>query len=663
MNTDRSTNFFARQARARRNGRRQLIAFAFAVAVIVLVTSLAIRLAWCLYVGTNAYTSFNADEADSYQQQFSTFTFFDPAFFIFMSMAIVIVILSASIYKMHTLKKGGAAVAEMLGARRITPGATDPSERRLINVVEEMAIASGIPVPQVFVLDSENNINAFAAGLELSDAAVTVTRGALAKLNRDELQGVVAHEFSHILNGDMRLNVQLIGILFGILFLGIAGQKFLSGGRVSLRAGLPAMAAGIFLVIIGHTGSLLGRLMQCAIARQQEFLADASAVQFTRNPSGLAGALKKIGGSAFGSRISSPEARQASHLFFSESHPASWFSFLDTHPPLVTRIRLLDPSFDGIFPKMTEAAREPKPMFTEPFGGTDRYRRPAVAGASALATDVTSWIGNPLPGHLEESRAIVTALPQDIREIAATPRGAASIVFALLVGKDPSRREQQAAALNRVMVLQANPDLVFPLASRLAELSDRLKLPLLELAMPSLSAMTGMEKRNFLLMLHSLIHADGKRSLLELSVQWILEKHLNPSEDLFRTIRKFSFSQVGLDIVTLLSALASAGHAGNKETAQKAFDAGVARIPELAARKPVFSFQENTSYETVNRALQSLTDASFKIKESVVDACAHCAFADQTVTFEEGELLRVVALALQCPLPPFIRPSPMPDAA
>jgi len=287
MNTDRSTNFFARQARARKNGRRQLIAFFFAVAVIVLVTTLAIRLAWYLYVGTNAYTSFNAGEAHDYHQRLSTFTFFDPAFFIFMSMAIVIVILAASIYKMHTLKKGGGAVAEMLGASRIDSKTTDPAKRRLINVVEEMAIASGIPVPQVFVLDSEPNINAFAAGLELSDAAVTVTRGALTRLNRDELQGVVAHEFSHILNGDMRLNVQLIGILFGILFLGIAGQKFLSGGRVSLRAGLPAMAAGIFLVIIGQAGSFLGRLMQCAIARQQEFLADASAVQFTRNPPGF----------------------------------------------------------------------------------------------------------------------------------------------------------------------------------------------------------------------------------------------------------------------------------------------------------------------------------------------------------------------------------------
>ncbi|GAB6271812.1 MAG: M48 family metallopeptidase [Smithella sp.] len=661
MNANRSTNFFARQARARKNCRNQIILFVFAVSIIVGVTTLAIRLAWYFYVSSQAYTSLNAGEAYRYQQRLSTFSFFDPAFFIFMSMAIVIVILAAGIFKMQTLKKGGAAVAEMLGARRINSKTTNPTERRLINVVEEMAIASGIPVPQVFVLDSENNINAFAAGLELSDAAVTVTRGTLSKLSRDELQGVVAHEFSHILNGDMRLNVQLIGILFGILFLGIAGQKFLSGGRVSLRAGLPAMAAGIFLVIIGHTGSFLGRLMQCAISRQQEFLADASAVQFTRNPLGLAGALKKIGGSAFGSRIGSAEARQASHLFFSESHPAGWFSFLDTHPPLTTRIRLLDPAFDGKFIKIADDRPQPKPMYTIPFGGTERYKHPAPPLSTAMPAYLAASVGNPTPDHLEESQAILTSIPRDIHETVKTPQGAAAIIFALIIGGGTQRRDQQAA-LGRALVLQGNTDGVFLLCTRLSGLSNSLKLPILELAMPSLSEISGMEKRNFLMVLQSLVNADGKLTLLELSVQWILEKYLNPSDDLFRTVTKFSYAQVGLDVVTLLGALAAAGHPTHGEKAKNAFEAGMARIPELAARKPVFSFEENASYVNVNRALKNLTAASFKIKETVIDACAHCAFADQTVTFEEAELLRVVALALQCPLPPFVEKTE-PEAA
>jgi Zn-dependent protease with chaperone function len=657
MTANRSTNFFARQARARKSCRNQMILFVVAVSVIVFVTTMAIRFAWYLYISTHAYTSFNDGEASSYHQRLSTFTFFDPAFFIFMSMAIVVIILGASLYKMNTLQKGGAAVAEMLGARRIEGKTADQAERRLMNVVEEMAIASGIPVPQVFVLDLEYNINAFAAGLEFNDAAVTVTRGALNQLNRDDLQGVIAHEFSHILNGDMRLNVQVIGILFGILFLGIAGQKFLSGGRISLRVGLPAIAAGICLVIIGYLGSFIGRLMQCSISRQQEFLADASAVQFTRNPLGLAGALKKIGGSVFGSCIRSAEARQASHLFFSESHPVVWVSFLDTHPPLVTRIRLLDPSFDGKFPKIKNGSQALKPMYSESFGGTDRYHRPVVTLSSLLAGGVTAVVGSASSDHLAQSRAILTAIPEDIRETAKTPQGAAAVVFALLIGNEESLRKQQMDALGRTLVLQGNTDMVFQLNAQLSGLSNNFKLPLLELSMPFLSGMTGMEKRNFLLMTHSLINADGKVSLLELSVQWILEKYLNPSEDLFRTITKFSYGQVGLDIVTLLSALACAGHADDREKAQKAFEAGLARIPALAVRKPVFAFEEKDSYAKVHRALTDMTDASFKIKESVIDACAHCAFADKTITFAEGELLRVVALALQCPLPPFVTSS------
>ena len=640
-----------------------MILFVFAVSIIVGVTTLAIRLAWYLYVSTHAYTSLNSGEASRYHRKLATFTFFDPAFFIFMSMLIVIIILAASLYKMHALQKGGSAVAEMLGARRIGGNATTPAERRLINVVEEMAIAAGIPVPQIFVLDSENNINAFAAGLEFSDAAVTVTKGALDKLTRDELQGVVAHEFSHILNGDMRLNVQLIGILFGILFLGIAGQKFLSFGRVSFRAGLPAIAAGIFLVIIGYAGSFLGRLMQCAISRQQELLADASAVQFTRNPLGLAGALKKIGGSAFGARINAPEARQASHLFFGESHPASWFSFLDTHPPLVTRIRLLDPSFDGKFVKIIDGQSGPKPLYTEPFGGTGFYQRPAAPLAAAMSAFVSASIGNPTPDHLGQSRALMTSIPEDIRQLVETPQGAACMIYALLMDNDASVRNQQMTALGRALVLQGNIDRVFQLSNQLSGLQSRIKLPLLELAMPSLSAMTSMEKRNFLLILQSLVNADGRLTLMELSIQWILEKHLNPSEELFKSVTIFTYSKIGLDIVVLLGALARAGHAEDKVKAEQAFQAGLSRIPELAARKPVFIYEESTFYTRVNTALTRLGDASFKIKESVMDACAHCAFADKTVTFEEGELLRVVALALQCPLPPFLESKPAMNAA
>ena len=668
MTANHSINFFARQRDARRSCRNQLILFALAVFIIVLVTTMAIRLAWYLYVITQAHTLINYEEAQRYQQKLANFTFFDPAFFIFMSMAIVVVILAANLIKMSTLQKGGGAVAEMLGGRAISTATADQAERRLINVVEEMAIASGIPVPQVYVIDSENNINAFAAGLEIADSAVAVTKGTLNKLTRDELQGVIGHEFSHILNGDARLNVQLIGILFGIMFMGIIGRQILSKGRFSARMGLPVIVAGVCLMIIGYLGTFMGRLMQCAVSRQKEFLADASAVQFTRNPLGLAGALKKIGGSAFGSQINSPGARQASHLFFGESHPNKLFAFLATHPPLVERIRLLDPSFNGKFTVMEEDTPSAKPEYSTPFWGTSRWgtKLQVPAGSpllSILPAEVVHHVGNPSKENIEQSRTFLDSIPEEIAETVKNPQGAASVIYALLMDHDTVVRSSQLPALERAMIVRGQTDNILKIAGQLSGLKQNLRLPLIELAMPALKGLTSMEKRNFLLVLHSCIDTDGRVSLFELSVLWILEKYLNPSEELFRSVKIFSFSGIGLDVVVLLQALACTGHTADKAKAEEAFHAGIARIPELAARKPVFAFEEISSYARVNQTLNRLIDASFKIRESVIDACAHCAFSDQDVTVEERELLRVIALALQCPLPPFLEPPLEEDAA
>jgi Zn-dependent protease with chaperone function len=668
MTANRPTNFFARQRDARKSCRNQLILFAMAVFIIVIVTTMTIRFAWYLYISTQAHTLINFEAAQRYQQKLSTFTFFDPAFFLFMAMLIICFILAASLIKMSSLQKGGGAVAEMLGGRAICGVTTDPSEKRLINVVEEMAIASGIPVPQVYVLDAENNINAFAAGLEITDSAVAVTKGTLNKLNREELQGVIGHEFSHILNGDARLNMQLIGILFGIMFMGIIGRQILSKGRFSARMGLPVIAAGFCLMIIGSIGTFMGRLMQCAISRQKEFLADASAVQFTRNPMGLAGALKKIGGSTFGSQINSPGARQASHLFFSESHPHKLFAFLATHPPLAERIRLLDPSFDGNFPKMEEDVSKVKAQYSTPFWGTSHAGKTlhVPAGSPLLAilpAEVVHHVGNPSKENIEQSRTFLDSIPEEIIETVKSPQGAASVIYALLMDHDAVLRSSQLPALDRAMVVRGQTDNILKIAGQLSGLQQNLRLPLIELAMPALKGLTSMEKRNFLLVLHSCINTDGCLSLFELSVLWILEKYLNPSEDLFRSVKIFSFSRVGLDIVVLLQALACTGHAADRAEAQEAFHAGIARIPELAAHKPVFTFEEIASYAKVNNALTRLIEASFKIRESVIDACAHCAFSDHEVTVEERELLRIIALALQCPLPPFVETSPEKDAA
>lgn len=656
MNVQHSTSFFLRQAQARKNSRNLLILFVLAVLLIGFTATLVVRFVWFLFLSSQAITSLSTSDSHYYWGHIRTFTFFDAPSFILAGIIVIIVIAVASWMKMQEMKKGGGAIAEMLGGQLISGQTSDPAERRLQNVVEEMAIASGIPVPLVFVLDDENAINAFAAGLELQDSAVAVTRGALTKLNRDELQGVIGHEFSHILNGDTRLNSQLIGTLYGILFLGIIGGEIISQRRIASKAGFVIITAGVLLAGVGYVGSFMGRMIQCAVSRQQELLADASAVQFTRNPLGLAGALKKIGGYATSSRIHSIKARQARHLFFAESHDDFFFAdFLATHPPLSYRIRLLDPSFDGKFATMDENRVTPEidTKYTTPYG----LNKPAVFFAAApvplQSGAVTSQVGLLTHEHLIQSTAMISSIPEEIKLFLNTPQGAASVVCALLLGEDPHEREMQISRLPVTLALQGQTSNVQQIARFLSPLAANLKLPILEMALPSIRSLTGLEKRNLLLIINSLITADGKVTLFELTLQWILNKYLNDSDDLFSSSNIFTYTAVGLDILVILKALACSERDCNEAKAASAFQAGMARIPELAAKNPGFFYEQNISFDRVNSALQKLSTASFKIKESVIDACAHCAFADQTITVTEAELLRVISLALNCPLPPF----------
>src|SRR5205085_4514261 len=308
--------------------------------------------------------------------------------FLATAVGILGIIGSGSFFKTLSLARGGRAVAELLDGRLVNPNSTDAHERKLLNVVEEMAIASGVPVPPVYVMDGEPGINAFAAGHSASDAAISVTHGAMTMLTRDELQGVIAHEFSHLLNGDMKLNLRLMGLVFGILCLTVIGRVLIRT-RGSKN---PLPLVGLALIVVGWAGAFFGRLIQAAVSRQRELLADAAAAQFTRNPAGLAGALKKIGGLAYGSRIESPHAEEASHLFFADGVGNSLFS---THPPLTERIRALDPSFDGKFPRVIEepaSAIPPAPQVSATaeipaaHAGASRFVAPFVAVHTVVAT-------------------------------------------------------------------------------------------------------------------------------------------------------------------------------------------------------------------------------------------------------------------------------------
>ena len=637
MAISRPANFFERQAQARSSCQKLVVLFIAAVFLIIVALYFAFRLIWAIYLFTESFST-NAVKAHYYSGKIHTFTFWDPALFIFIAAIVTLFILIASLMKMSTLQKGGGTVAEMLGGRLIPNTSKNPAERQLLNVVEEMAIASGIHVPQVFVLDKENSINAFATGLSLSDSAIAVTRGTLDQLSRDELQGVIAHEFSHILNGDTRLNIQLIGIIYGILVIGIIGGQILEHYRISARYVI-VFIGGMLLAIIGYIGSFLGRLIQSAVCRQRELLADASAVQFTRNPHGLANAFKKIGGYTFGSRIKSIAAKQASHLFFGESHASGLFSgFLATHPPLEERIKLLEPTFDG---KFTNIKAVEIPLAVTPLIATQ-------------PSDIVNRVGNPSKENFGNSLALLALIPNQIRQSLNTPHGAVSIICALLLADDSKVRAAQLNALQHVIVLQGNIEEATHFRELITNLPQDIRLPLVQLAMPSLRSLTGMEKRNFLLIINALIMADNKVTLFEFTIEWMLNKLLSDMENISSKVSFFSYSAIGLDILIILRVLACAGNIGSEEKARQAFTSGVERIPELACKKPDFTYEENIAFLKVSNALKHLNDASFKIKQSVIDACAYCAFADKTITNDEAELLRVISLALNCPLPPFV---------
>ena len=437
-------DFFQNQEVARKKTGLLIVYFLLAVILIILTVYVAIAAVLRL-----------AEPGDQSGAELTLSALWDPQLFGAVAVGTAALISGGSLYKIASLSGGGHTVAELLGGRLLHPQTTDPDERRILNVVEEMAIAAGTPVPPVYLLEQEDGINAFAAGHSPNDAVVAVTRGCVRTLSRDELQGVVAHEFSHILNGDMRLNLRLMGVLFGILLIGLAGYILLrssSGGTVRLgardddrRGANPLPLIGLALYVIGYVGVFFANLIKAAVSRQREFLADASAVQFTRNPDGIAGALKKIGALAEGSTIREPRAEEASHMFFGNLGGAGQlFGLLSTHPPLAERIRRIDPSFDGDFSKVQlEPPGDPAPA------GAAAARPPRAGSFSFNPAEAVARVGTIAAPQLLYAGRLLEDLPRTLSQQVQDPLGAQATVFALLLDPGDAVRQQQLSWLER----------------------------------------------------------------------------------------------------------------------------------------------------------------------------------------------------------------------
>ncbi|MCP3906320.1 MAG: M48 family metallopeptidase [Planctomycetes bacterium] len=645
-------DFFEHQDRARRRTGRLVVLFVVAVVAIIVLVDVAVALCTLLAGGDVTGGA-------------PWLILVNPIVLGAATVATLFIVGGGSLAKIAQLRGGGTVVAESLNGRPVRPGSADRIERRLLNVVEEMAIASGTPTPPVYIMDGEPGINAFAAGYSPGDAVVAVTRGTAERLSRDELQGVIAHEFSHILNGDMRLNIRLIGVLHGILVLGIIGSFLLrslryTGGRRARSDGrvLLALAAlGGGLMVIGSIGTLFGNLIKAAVSRQREFLADASAVQYTRAPHGIAGALKKIGGAAQGSVIRSPNAPQASHMFFGQGVRFAVNSLFATHPPLDDRIRRIEPGWDGTFVASALVESEERasrghaaePASTPASRFAQRRRR--VIDADAVVAGLSQDIGRPTHAHVEYAQALRESLPASLTEAARDPYAARALLYALLMSpREPVRREQLH------LIERRSDDGVSAETLRLLPLTDTLddrqRLPLIDLTLPALRSMTRRQFVRFDRTVADLAAADETIDRFEWLLKRVVRRHVAAR---FEPARRTPVVYYGLGrlrhpLGLVLSTLAHAGHDDEAETT-RAFAAGAAKLDPVPVR---LMPPEQCTLDALDGALEELNKIAPRLKRKLLSACAACITADGQSTVHEIELARAIADTLGVPVPPVV---------
>ena len=637
-------NFFEHQAQARRNSGRLVLLFALAVLAIVLMVDVLV------WVGTGSVRGV-----------------------LWSSVLTLAVIGLASLYRISSLRGGGEVVALQMGGTEVPADTRDPALRRLRNVVEEIAIASGVPMPRLYVLEQEAGINAFAAGYSPADAAIAVTRGTLQRLNRDELQGVIAHEFSHILNGDMRLNIRLMGVLFGILMLSVIGKRVLmhmGAGRArfgrSVGPVFLLMLIGLAGIAIGSIGVLFGRLIKAAVSRQREILADASAVQFTRQTQGLAGALKKIGGLDDGSHLADRAgAEEVSHMLFGEGlRLSSWFA---THPPLVERIQRLEPSF-----RVEQLQKLRGSWVSAPPDGLAEDRVMGLAGRDAPSVDallppspgmqqipvdpvlVAAQVATPADDDYQQAVRLAGSLPPPLRALAGDRGAAQPLLLAMLLDVDASVAARQRNAVSEQLGEPMADSVLSIAAGPLRELHAALKLPLAALAFPTLRSLPRPQLAAFMRCIDALTHADGRISLFEYCLSRLLlvqvQAALDPSRHLHFGRRKASGVQ--REFAILLSVVARAGNPGDEAAARRAYLAGLQRIlpqDHLPYAPPANGV---LALDAVWAPLDSMDPLA---KQLLVEAVTATVSHNQRVNVAEAELLRTICATLHCPLPAMLQ--------
>lgn len=595
-----SSDFFERQEKARRATRRLVFWFAFGLA------GTAAAVYFLVIFALKASGCYDASSA----------SLWDPKTAACVFAGTLMVVGGASLVKSREFgSSAGADVARQLGGREVSPDASRPDERRLINVVQEMSLASGVPVPRIFILENERGINAFAAGTSADRAAVAVSRGALDKLSRDELQAVVGHEFSHILNGDMQLNIRLVGWIFGLIVISLLGQILLRAGAFSPRtrsrdgknAAALVLLIGVGLLAIGFISQIFAQIIQAAISRHRERLADASATQFTRNPKALANALSRIGGDAAGSRISSPRAGEFAHLFFASGVNA----LFATHPPLEERIRALDPSWDG--------------EFLPPLSAPERAEN-AEANLSGLR-------------NVSETNSV----PPFLAEMTRNADDAKTLICLLMMTNSPERNVEQAKIL-----LEREKSAVFKkmehLWERMRNFPREKRIAAVLVAAPALRELSARDRREFCETLDLLAQTDGNVSIFEFCILAAVRGLL-----LSESQRKLSPSDVRSEAELVLNFFLRGNKTPRSRWAQD-LSAALAKQTMFPGSLRVLD-DAALNFPALEAAFRKLRASPIRIREQLLFTARDVIAADGEITPEENDVLSAFAVALACPAP------------
>lgn len=651
-------DFFDRQELARKNSKHLI--YYYIVAVIGIVCSFGFAVLGARYL----FLVQQSDQTNSLVRQ----SFFDPEFFLYSALGVLALIILSTIFKIAALSGGGDAVAKSLGGKEVDPTTKDPRYRRLINVVEEMSIASGVPVPSIYVMEQEDGINAFAAGHSSSNATIGVTAGCLNKLSRSELQGVIAHEFSHILNGDMRLNIRMMSVLYGILMMFVVGKFILRGfGRSSSRSRSSSkegggesfiIVVGLALLLIGLMGSIMARLIKSSLSRQREFLADASAVQFTRDPSGISGALKKIGGFA-GARIEHPRREEASHMFFGSCYKKKLSNLFATHPPIDERIRAIGGNSDEFKTLSKESelnsgqiSMDEAQSLVSSFSDSSTHASDPEKGF--FQEKDLNQIGQIMAAQVVVAQRIVSEIDKSLISLVHQKSGALAIVYSLLLSENDLVRG------NQLKIIKGSCE--GDISKTLKAISDQIegmhstkKIALLDLAVPVLRRISPEEYEKFCEIINELINIDQEVDLFEFMIQKNIRLHLDtffgriqPPNETIKTLSKLNHESS-----VLLSAIAGFGNEDELNRVQ-AFKKGAPVLELYGTGKLKFLPPVNCGIGQMGEALKAFEKCVPTLKKTLLIACGKAAISDGKISSNEAEILRAIGDSIGTPIPPFV---------